>query len=155
MNPGLRRWLIVSAAMLLVSAGGILAGQISLVHWPQNGWLTVSPRQLDLGRQPYQLLSGQITIRNESRRELNVLDLRDSCGCATFDPDAFRIDAGQSRDVRYVINLVSTISIQERYQSKAFDVRISPVIEGRAVLSPPTASWRLHGTFLAEQRPES
>jgi hypothetical protein len=155
MDPRFRRGLIAHTAMLLVGAGGILAGQTSLVDWPENRWLTVSPSQLDLGRQPYVKLSGEITIHNDSRRELNVLDLRDSCDCAIFEPNAFFIDAGQSRDVRYEVKLMRTFSIQDRYQSKEFDVQICPVIQGRAPLCPPTASWRLHGTFLAEQRPQS
>jgi len=126
--------------LLIIAFVGV---RLSTLYVPPRAkaLLYVSPERLDLG----EVLASRhydctVPIKNLSAAPVTITEIRASCGCTRIDPSSFTLQAGQSRDLTFTLDLARGANRTGTVES--FSVSFVPVIKDGLLLAD---GWELRG----------
>ena len=105
--------------------------------------LQVASEYLDFGKVPVQEnFPWTLPIQNTSPRDVEVLDIKTSCGCASIEPRSLVIPAGKTVSVRFTLDLTTQEPKAAVLHSREFAMQVVPVIKGALA---GIVNWQVQG----------
>jgi len=83
-----------------------------------------------------------LPIQNMSSRDVEVLDIKLSCGCASIEPQCLVIPAGEAVNVHFSLDLTTRDPKAAALHSREFAMQVVPMIKGAL---PGVVAWQVQG----------
>ena len=108
--------------------------------------LIVDPIDLDLGEIWAQSdFQHSLSVRNDSRRSIEVIDVLTTCECMTVTPPQVVIRPGESQKLHLRLDLLRGAPSSKPSVPRSFTASVSPVTSNSG---SATTTWKLHATVL-------
>ena len=130
------RW-AVCGFIIIICIGFLFGRDREVKELPLENTSLVIPdlSKLDFGeRRQGETFDWGLTVRNIGRHEINVISFETSCDCAKITPQTFRLQPGDSKDLKLMLSPDFSLSDDGRYLSRP--ISIAARIEGRTKVQP-------------------